>query len=51
MYGIEIKDPSDTLLHNAEKAMEGFSETIVPGKYAIDFLPFLKYFPAWTPGL
>ena len=30
--------------------MDGLAETLVPGKYAIDFLPFLKHVPAWMPG-
>ncbi|KAJ7281442.1 cytochrome P450 [Mycena rebaudengoi] len=34
----------------AEKAMHGLSVAVVPGRFLVDFFPFLKYVPAWVPG-
>lgn len=51
MYGINIQDPSDVYLRIAEKSVEGLSEALIPGKYWVDFMPFLKYIPAWVPGV
>ena len=50
MYGIDIKGPSDEYLLVAHKSMDGLAEAIVPGKYVVDFLPFLKHTPSWLPG-
>ena len=30
--------------------MDGLAEALVPGKYSVDFLPFLKHTPRWLPG-
>lgn len=50
IYGIEITDPSDEHLCIAENSVRGLAEALIPGKYWIDFLPFLKYVPPWMPG-
>ncbi|EMD37512.1 hypothetical protein CERSUDRAFT_114153 [Gelatoporia subvermispora B] len=50
LYGIDIQDKDDKYIEIAEKAMEGASEGFVPGSFMIDYIPVLKYVPAWFPG-
>lgn len=51
IYGIEVKDSSDMYLRIADKSMKGLAEALVPWKYWVDFLSFLKYIPSWVPGV
>lgn len=50
VYGIDVKDESDTYLRVAEDSLESLAEALILGKYWVDFLPFLKSIPAWFPG-
>jgi hypothetical protein len=34
----------------ADRATEQFSLSTTPGAFLVDFMPFLKYVPAWVPG-
>jgi hypothetical protein len=34
----------------SEEALTCITGACVPGKYAVDILPFLKYLPEWFPG-
>lgn len=50
VYGIEVdKEPVD-YLQIAEDMMTILSETLQPGKYFIELLPFLRHLPSWVPG-
>lgn len=50
-YGYTIEPHKrDPLVDLADRAMEEFSFSILPATWAVDFLPFLKYLPAWLPG-
>ncbi|KAF2136512.1 uncharacterized protein K452DRAFT_322394 [Aplosporella prunicola CBS 121167] len=40
----------DPFVDLAGKAMEDFAEAIVPGKWAVDIFPFLRYLPESFPG-
>ncbi|KAL1599850.1 hypothetical protein SLS60_007655 [Paraconiothyrium brasiliense] len=40
----------DPLVELARKAMWAFAESTVPGKWAVDIFPFLKYLPEGFPG-
>ena len=33
-----------------DDALEGPVQSLVPGTFMVDFLPFLRYVPAWFPG-
>ncbi|KAI1790200.1 O-methylsterigmatocystin oxidoreductase [Ganoderma leucocontextum] len=49
-YGIDIEDENNEIVRVIEKAMEGPSQTIVPGKFLVDYVPLLRYVPGWVPG-
>ena len=34
----------------AQDAVKAVSITRIPGQFWVEFLPFLKYIPAWVPG-
>ncbi|OCH93695.1 CyP450 monooxygenase [Obba rivulosa] len=50
VYGIQTADKEDSYILRAERAGQGAAEAFTPGTFWIDFLPFLKYIPAWVPG-
>ena len=37
-------------MHDIRDAIEGVSEAFVPGKFLVDYIPWLEYVPAWLPG-
>lgn len=41
---------SDPLADVVNEAMSQFSAAVVPGKWAVDMLPFLEHLPSWLPG-
>ncbi|KAI0767315.1 cytochrome P450 [Fomes fomentarius] len=49
-YDIEAEDESDRYVSLIGLALEGPAQGLVPGKFWVEFLPFLKYVPAWVPG-
>ncbi|KAJ4354314.1 uncharacterized protein N0V89_006048 [Didymosphaeria variabile] len=50
-YGYTAKNRGkDPLVELAGKAMWAFTESTVPGKWAVDTFPFLKYLPDGFPG-
>ena len=49
-YGLPIRERDDPYLALAEEAVQTVSAAIVPGAFLVDFIPFLKYIPAWVPG-
>jgi hypothetical protein len=32
-----------------EEAMDQFSQAVIPGKWLVDLIPFLKHVPEWLP--
>ncbi|CAL1709840.1 unnamed protein product [Somion occarium] len=50
MYGIKISEQNDPYVAIAEEVMKGFSEAGQPGRFYVDFIPFLRYIPTWFPG-
>jgi cytochrome P450 len=50
-YGYNVEPhKNDPLVDLVDEAMEQFSAAIVPGKWAVDMLPFLQHAPEWLPG-
>ncbi|KAI0751762.1 cytochrome P450 [Daedaleopsis nitida] len=49
-YGIELADDDHTYTAIGEAAIEGSIEGLVPGKFLVEFLPFLRHIPTWIPG-
>ncbi|KAE8379019.1 cytochrome P450 [Aspergillus bertholletiae] len=40
----------DPLVDLVDKAMEDFSQLVLPGAWLVNFIPMLKYLPSWFPG-
>ncbi|KAI0299715.1 cytochrome P450 [Multifurca ochricompacta] len=49
-YGYEAQDEGDPIIALAESILRSFSQFSEPGAYLVDFIPALKYIPAWFPG-
>ncbi|KAJ5375711.1 hypothetical protein N7517_007717 [Penicillium concentricum] len=50
-YGYTIEPHArDPLVDLADKAMEDFSYALLPATWAVEFIPMMKYLPAWFPG-
>ncbi|KAL0946259.1 hypothetical protein HGRIS_012514 [Hohenbuehelia grisea] len=49
-YGIEVLPEDDPYIATSRAATESLTITGTPGNFMVDFLPWLKYFPAWVPG-
>ena len=50
VYGITIKEENDEFVALAERALQITSEGLRPGKFLVQYLPFLRYVPSWMPG-
>jgi hypothetical protein len=50
VYGFKIESMDDEYIKAATDTMFVLSETRTPGKFWIDFMPWLRYVPAWVPG-
>ncbi|KAG8769166.1 hypothetical protein FRC12_005129 [Ceratobasidium sp. 428] len=48
-YGYKVDSADDRFVQNAEEVMAGFSDAMTPGKWFVNFLPLLRYVPAWFP--
>ncbi|KAI0288266.1 cytochrome P450 [Russula brevipes] len=49
-YGYEPQEQGDPIVTLAESTISRFSQFCEPGAYLVDFIPVLKYVPAWFPG-
>ena len=45
-----IEDENAEIVRVVDKAIEGPSQTLVPGRFLVDYVPLLRYVPAWVPG-
>ncbi|KAF9260434.1 cytochrome P450 [Marasmius fiardii PR-910] len=50
VYGYHIKDNNDPYVKMADEALVGVTQAGIPGSFLVDFIPLLKYVPAWFPG-
>ena len=50
MYGIGLTEDHDAYASTFDVSSEGISQGLVPGKYIVEVLPFLKSVPKWIPG-
>ncbi|TFK33961.1 cytochrome P450 [Crucibulum laeve] len=48
-YGIDVEGRDDPYIKMAEAGVRPLSN-VVPGRYLVDTMPWLKYVPAWMPG-
>jgi len=49
-YGYQVKDDNDPLVQLLEEGFKSAGRLNVPGKYWVEFMPFLRYIPDWFPG-
>ena len=50
VYGINCATADDSYLVTAYTTTEIISQCLVPGKWIMEFLPFLRHVPTWIPG-
>ncbi|KAK1230679.1 hypothetical protein PQX77_006223 [Marasmius sp. AFHP31] len=50
IYGYTLKTEDDPYLDMMYKAVEGIVPAMNHGSFWVDYLPILKYVPAWVPG-
>ncbi|TBU24748.1 cytochrome P450 [Dichomitus squalens] len=51
VYNIRIEDEKDPLVGMIEAAFEGVNEGVLPGRFLVEFMPFLRYVQPWIPGM
>ncbi|KAF8917181.1 cytochrome P450 monooxygenase [Mucidula mucida] len=49
VYGYETRLKDDEFVNLADKAMHGALQAMVQGAYMVDYIPVLKFIPAWLP--
>ena len=49
-YGKTVTSLDDDFVIRAKKVMECVSKASIPGVYAVEYLPILRYLPSWFPG-
>ncbi|KAJ7819336.1 cytochrome P450 [Mycena olivaceomarginata] len=50
VYGYDIEPKGDRFVYLAEEGIKRLCEVMLPGSFAVNDLPFLRYFPGWFPG-
>ena len=50
VYDIDVEDGKSEIIEMLEAAVAASSVMLIPGKFVVDLLPFLRYAPAWFPG-
>lgn len=50
VYGITIKEENDEHIALAEQALQVTAEGLRPGRFLVQYLPFLRHVPSWMPG-
>ncbi|ESK89434.1 cytochrome p450 [Moniliophthora roreri MCA 2997] len=50
IYGITAEGTEDPFIAAANRATIGFTAAVIPGKFAVDWIPLLRYIPSWLPG-
>ncbi|KAF8649224.1 hypothetical protein AX16_005932 [Volvariella volvacea WC 439] len=48
-YGIQIQPGHHPFVETVERALVTMNECTIPGRFLVDFLPWLKYVPEWMP--
>ena len=49
-YDIDVKDENDVYVQISKEAVTGAVEGLVPGRFLVEYLPFLRHVPTWLPG-
>ena len=38
------------MIDKVNTALDGITQVMVPGRFAVDYIPLLEHVPAWFPG-
>ena len=49
MYGIHADEENDKYMETVDIALDAFAQGMVPGKFLVEFFPFLRHVPVWFP--
>ncbi|RPD62683.1 CyP450 monooxygenase [Lentinus tigrinus ALCF2SS1-6] len=49
VYGFDVAEKNDKCIAMMEKDLEA-GDAFLPGRYYVEFLPFLRHVPSWVPG-
>lgn len=49
-YGKTLSGPDDKYVLVSQKFMKAFDASSVPGRYWVEYFPFLRHVPSWVPG-
>ncbi|EIM84242.1 cytochrome P450 [Stereum hirsutum FP-91666 SS1] len=49
-YGIKIDSPRHKYVKLSKETHEFIQHAVIPGSFLVDFIPLLRYVPAWVPG-
>ncbi len=49
-YGLDVRLEGRESLDAAKEATHAMLNAAVPGRFLVDYIPFLKYIPEWVPG-
>ena len=50
MFDIDVAEENDEYTAQVDAALEGFSLGLVPGKFLVGAIPWLRYVPSFFPG-
>ena len=50
VYGVDVLPENDPCVAMIDGALEGLVQGMVPGKFLVEFFPFLRHIPPWFPG-
>ncbi|KAJ6525316.1 cytochrome P450 [Mycena vulgaris] len=50
IYGYDIKPTHDRFVDLAEEAVKMLGDSVFPGAFLVNTLPFLRHLPSWFPG-
>ncbi|KAI0714200.1 cytochrome P450 [Cerioporus squamosus] len=50
VYGIDLDEPQGRYFDIVERMVSVGKEIGVPGRFPVESLPFLRFFPSWLPG-
>ena len=50
LYGITAKNEGDKYVGLVDGALFGASQGMRPGRFMVEYLPFLRHIPPWLPG-
>ncbi len=50
LYDIDIVGEDDKYIALVQTTLEGVVQGLVAGKFLVEFFPFLRHIPAWSPG-